>query len=82
MRDGLEDYDYLYLAQHAQRRLQEMDLSTPELEALAREITPYFAPGNRLVESLTQYSEDPQDLESAREQVARYVEMAQAVLRQ
>ncbi len=82
MRDGLEDYDYLYLAQRAQRDLREVDVTTPELEALAREITPYFAPGNGLVESLTEYSEDPQELESARERVARYVEEAQALLQQ
>ena len=82
MRDGLEDYDYLYLAYCCLSDLREAGKGNPELDALARQVTPYFAPGNQLVESLTRYGEDPQRLEVVRREVAHYVEQAQRLLRQ
>ncbi len=81
MRDGLEDYDYLYLAYCCLNDLQEAGVSDPSLDALAREITPCFAPGSELVGSLTRYSEDPQELEIVRERVGRYIEATQAALK-
>lgn len=80
LRDGLEDYDYLYLARSCQTDLRGAGVSSPELDALAREIEPYFAPANGLVQSLTQYTQDPQELEVVRERVGRYVEMAHSAL--
>lgn len=81
MRDGLEDYDYLYLAYCCLTDLREAGVSDPSLDALAREVTPCFAPGNELVGSLTRYSEDPQELEIVRERVGRYIEATQAALK-
>ena len=80
MRDGLEDYDYLYLAEACSRDLQTAGTASPQLAALAGEISPYFAPGNGLVGSLTSYSEDPAALETVRRKLGEYVELAQQVL--
>jgi hypothetical protein len=72
MRDGLDDAALL-----RERGL----VLTPELAALQRRITPLFAPGNELVQSLTSYSEDPIALETARREVGQYVEQAERLLR-
>ncbi len=61
----------------AGRDLQEAGVTEPELDALAAEITPFFAPGNGLVQSLTQYTEDPQALEKVRTKLGEYIEMAE-----
>ena len=82
IRDGLEDYDLLWQARANQSALQERKLALPpELEALQQRVTPLFAPGNELVESLARYSEDPQQLETVREQVAQYVQRTEGLLR-
>lgn len=80
MRDGLEDYDYLYLAYCHQSDLREAGKSNPELDALAQQVMPYFSPGNGLVESLTRYAEDPDKLEAVRQRLGRYIESAQTAL--
>ena len=81
IRDGPEDYDYLYLAYSCRADLRAASVSDPELEALAGEIGPYFEPGNPLVGSLTRYTEDPARLDAARGRVGLYVERARRLLR-
>jgi hypothetical protein len=82
MRDGLEDYDLLWQARADTALLRERGLAlTPELTALQRRITPLFAPGNDLVTSLTSFSQDPQQLETARRDVGQYVEQTARLLR-
>lgn len=81
MRDGLEDYDLLWQARGDAAGLRERGLILPpELADLQRRVTPLFAPGNELVQSLTSYSEDPVALETARRQLGEYVEQAERLL--
>jgi hypothetical protein len=81
IRDGLEDYDYLHLAEACSRDLRTAGAASPPLAALADAISPYFAPGNGLVGSLTSYSEDPAALETVRRKLGEYIERAQQALR-
>lgn len=82
MRDGLEDYDLLWQARADMAALRERGLTlTPELTALQDRVTPLFAPGNNLVQSLTSYSEDPTALEAVRRDVSQFVEQAGQLLR-
>ncbi len=82
IRDGLEDYDYLHLAEACRRDLRTAGAASPPLTSLADAISPYFAPGNGLVGSLTSYSEDPAALETVRRKLGEYVERAQQALTQ
>ena len=63
IRDGLEDYDLLHLAQ------QQM-IARGEPGAA---IGVYYGPGNAIVESRTAYSQKPMDIEAAREMLANYI---------
>jgi len=82
MRDGLEDYDLLWQARADTAALQERGVAlTPELTALQQRVASLSSPGNELVQSLTEYSEDPAALERARCEVGSYVEQTERLLR-
>ena len=81
MRDGLEDYDYLHLARERMEELKRQNISAPELGRQADEVRPLFSPGNHLVKSTTEYSQDPSELEGTRRRVAEYIVAASERLR-
>jgi len=80
IRDGLEDYDYLYIARELMVEVEAKDVSTPGLSKLAARIRPYFALENDLVQSATQFIQAPEQLTEARQAVAQYIVMSSALL--
>ena len=80
LRDGLEDYNLLYMARERRNALHERGLSTPEIAELEARVTPYFAPGNALVRALTDFTQEPADLKAARALLATYCQTATAVM--
>ena len=79
IRDGLEDYDYLYIAREFVAKVEAKNISTPDLDRLAGKIRPYFSPGNKLVSSVTKFSQDPAELEEARRLVAGYIVLSRGI---
>jgi len=80
LRDGLEDYDYLFIASALAKQLQGAKRVPAGLLKQAETIAQYGNPGNGLVRSLTDYTQSVQDLESARRKIGSFIEEAQAYL--
>lgn len=76
MRDGLEDFDYLFIAQRLMKKLSDRNLTTSELEILREKIAPLFEPGNEVVESVRSYTLDTGLLEEKRRLLAQFIQLA------
>ena len=75
--DGLEDYDLLYLARARRDALRGRKVTA--LAALEARIAPYFVPENSLVRTLTDFTQDPVELETVRGLLADYCQAARSV---
>ena len=73
-RDGLEDYDMLKIAE---KLAADPDRLSAEARKLLPRIAPYFAPGNPVVKSQTEFTQSPEELESARRLVMDFIEAAE-----
>jgi hypothetical protein len=80
IRDGLEDYDYLFMARKLMAELKDKGLADETLRPLEVELEPLFSPGNTLVNSLTVYSQSSDLVEKLRADLGRYLEAATARL--
>ncbi len=81
IRDGLEDNEYLYMARESAAAIRDAQVNDPSLNKLESQIRPFFKVGNELVANATSYSEDTEQLESARRLIGDYIERAQRLLR-
>jgi hypothetical protein len=72
LRDGLEDYDLLYAAAGLLAARRGGVAVASDVAVSEAEVASWFAPGNPLVRSLTDYSDDPVALEAARRRLAQY----------
>lgn len=82
MRDGLEDYEYLYLARSLADTLGDLDGDIPGvLKVSLEQIQPYFDRGNPVVRSTVDYTNNAVGLERAREQLARFIVQGQKILK-
>lgn len=79
MRDGLEDYEYLYLAERLAERLQGKKLPADLAKAL-QGARLYFAIENPVARNTTDFTKDPAVLEQARRHVAGFIVQANAFL--
>lgn len=80
IRDGLEDYDYLFIASSLVERLRNQTGVPEQLIKQADAIEQYGKPGNGLVRSLTDYTQSVQDLESTRWSIGSFIEEAEVFL--
>ena len=80
IRDGLEDNEYLYMARKLAAAIRDAGIEDPSLDRLASRIRPFFNVGNPLVESVTSFSEDTEQLENTRRLIGDYIESAQRLL--
>jgi len=69
-----------YIARELAAQVEAKDVSTPDLDKLAAKIRPYFTLENDLLQGVTEFSQDPEELEEARRLVARYIVLSSAVL--
>jgi hypothetical protein len=69
LRDGMEDYDYLWLLQRGLKMLEKAGVE-PEIAAEARQ----WLEGQQVVTSFTEWERDPKSLLRAREELASLIE--------
>ena len=81
MRDGLEDYEYLYLLRGLCDRLRREKARDPEAGALVAAAERLLDIDSTIVESMTSYTSDPGILLERREQLAEALEKGLALLR-
>ena len=75
MRAGLQDYEYLRLAEERWNALEPAE-RTPGLTERYRAIQAYFEPGNPLYEDFANFARAPDELAEVRRQLARFIERA------
>jgi hypothetical protein len=80
IRDGLEDNEYLYMARESAAAISNAGIEDPSLDQLESQIRPFFKVDNPLVASSTSFSQDTEQLESARRLIGDYIESAQRLL--
>lgn len=81
LRDGLEDYDYLWIARDLSEKPKVKTSKDPAIIDGIKLIKQLSAPGNELVKSLTEYTQDTGKLESVRTSLAKFIEKAQGLVR-
>jgi hypothetical protein len=74
-RDGLEDYEYLTLLQQRIDDLQKKG-KTVLANQLTQRFKPYTKPGNIIVNSMTDYADDPEVLSAIRQSLAECILMS------
>ncbi len=77
LRDGMEDYEYLYLLQELVNAVRAKGRSNPSVENQAYQ---YLMVEPALVESLRGYSKNPEILLNQRKEIAEMIEKLQALL--
>jgi hypothetical protein len=70
--DGMEDYEYLVLAEQRVQALRKAG-RTAAADRLHAVLAPYARPGNEVVRGLTDYALDPEVIEAARRKIARAI---------
>jgi hypothetical protein len=78
LRDGIEDYEYLWILREAAGRLHEQ--GTSGHETLLAEAEKALAIDDRVVTDLTHFTQDPTQLRRARAAVARLIERVERAL--
>ncbi len=76
VRDGLEDYDYLFIARQRVKMLKKQNVSSLELKEMIKKLSPLFKPGNVIVKNLKQYTQNPNLLDKYRSLLARFIQQA------
>ena len=74
IRDGIEDYEYLYILQSRLDELLAKKSRSPEVLALTDEASTVLMVRENVVESLTKYTHDPAVLMTERRRVAELIE--------
>lgn len=72
IRDGLEDYEYLHLAQKLSGELSDKPLP-PALEKQLKIVQSYFKWNNAVARSVTDFTKNPATLEDARNDLAGFI---------
>jgi hypothetical protein len=80
LRDGIEDYEYLWLLRDSVSKLRKTDAARHQ--ALIAEAEKALVIDEAVVKDLTHFTEDPQVLRQARARIARLIERAQAAAAQ
>ena len=80
LRDGIEDYEYLWLLRDTVAHLKKTDQQ--KHQALIAEAEKVLAVEPAVVQDLTHFTEDPQVLRRARATIARLIERSQVALKQ
>ena len=76
LRDGLEDYDYLWIARELAQNPKVKASKDPDLVSGIRLLEKFSAPGNELVRNMTDYTQDPSELEQSRKRIGDFIEKA------
>ena len=83
-RDGLQDYEYLKLAQDYMLSLEKNPkakaaIQSSEYNTSLNKVKPLFTPGSKIVQSLSSFTHNPQEIEKARDDLAKYIIMAKEI---
>jgi len=76
IRDGLEDYDLLHIAREKVKQLEDADVSSPKLDQMIERVTLLLKPGNELVKSKYEFSQDTEELEEMRKMLGEFIQLA------
>ena len=79
IRDGVEDYEYLYLAAELADRVRRLP-ATPVRQAYLKRAETLLAVPDRVVHTVTAYTRDPRDLSAFRHDLAQAILAGQALV--